>query len=342
MNIVSILLLPFSWIYGAVIWLRNRWYDANTSARKRVTVPVISVGNIIAGGTGKTPFVELLLEMLSRKGKKIAVVSRGYRRSSSGTVVVSDGRTLLEPVERAGDEPYQIAEKYPGAVVIVDEQRFRAAQLAAGKFQVDVIVLDDGFQHRSLHRDLDIVMLHDRTPERHRRLLPAGLMREPLSSLRRAHVLVRPADTHVPEPRSSASTVSVRRVPAEMRPVAGGAPKSLADFLGKTCVGFCGIGNPESFRGMLEEAGLHIGEFLRFRDHHAYTVRDLQRIAKIAESRSIELVLTTAKDSVRLKPSLDEVPWLAARCYLLEMKFTVVEGADALEKCVDNVFRKVA
>jgi len=153
-------------------------------------VPVVSVGNITTGGTGKTPVVEWIVRHFLNQNLKVAVVSRGYRRTSRGTVVVSDGRSVLAAPDIGGDEAFQIARKFPAAIVVVDERRIRGARVALTNFGAKVVVLDDGFQHRSLHRTLDIVMVDAVPGLRRIRMLPAGLRREPVASLKRATIVV--------------------------------------------------------------------------------------------------------------------------------------------------------
>ncbi|MFH2004154.1 MAG: tetraacyldisaccharide 4'-kinase, partial [Bacteroidota bacterium] len=186
----KIFLLPLSFLYSIIIFIRNLFYDIRVFGVNRVNVPVISIGNLTAGGTGKTPVIEYLVNYFKRKNIKVAVISRGYKRNTKGTLVVSDGSSIIAKPEQAGDEPYQIAVRFQEAVVIVDENRFRGAKLAVEKYKPEVILLDDSFQHRRIHRDLDIVLIDVTKPPHKEYMLPAGLRREPLSSLKRTNVLL--------------------------------------------------------------------------------------------------------------------------------------------------------
>lgn len=311
-----------------------------------VSVPVISVGNITAGGTGKTPFVELLVKLLTLKGNKVAVVSRGYRRRSSGTVIVSDGHALLETAEHSGDEPYQIAAKFRSAVVVVDAHRYQAAKLSVEKFNVDVVLLDDGFQHRSLHRDLDIVMIDEDQSVRRKRLLPAGLMREPLSSLRRADVLVRSSgdggNTGDTRRFDSKPVVTVRRIPKTVELIDRSKARPVRDLRDTQCIAFCGIGNPQSFRRTLDETGLHVKEFFIFGDHYPYSQRDMANIEECAKKLATEFVVTTEKDAVRLEGLVATMPWLSAHCHFLEIELVVIHGEEILNDRIDQMLRKAA
>ncbi len=189
LNALRKLLVPFSRVYGAIVAARNFFYDRGLFTITAVGTPVISVGNITAGGTGKTPLVEYIVRTILDSGARPAVLSRGYRRTTTGTVTVSDGVKVLADADRAGDEPAQIARKFPGCVVVVDEDRVRGARFLESAFHPDVIVLDDGFQHRALRRDLDIVVVADGAGGSG--LLPSGDGREPESSLRRADIVVK-------------------------------------------------------------------------------------------------------------------------------------------------------
>jgi tetraacyldisaccharide 4'-kinase len=180
------LLFPFSLLYWLVSAVRNWFFDIGFLKSEKVSVPVISVGNISAGGVGKTPFIELLIDNSTTLGR-LSVVSRGYGRKSAGTVVVSDGRGKIASVENSGDEPIQLALKFPKVIVVVDEQRVRGARKAI-ELGAEVILLDDGFQHRYLHRDLDIVLLTSKEILKGDIMLPAGNRREPWKSDRKSVV----------------------------------------------------------------------------------------------------------------------------------------------------------
>ena len=189
-------LLPASWLFGAGVRLRNLLFDTGAFTSHRAGVPVISVGNISAGGTGKTPLVELLARRLRESGARVAVLSRGYGRLTSGYQIVSNGQQLCADAISAGDEPAQMAENLKGVVVAVDERRARGAMRIAREFRPAVIILDDGFQHRALHRDLDIVIMTAGEILGTSELLPAGYRREPWSALSRAdHLVVSGWDT---------------------------------------------------------------------------------------------------------------------------------------------------
>jgi tetraacyldisaccharide 4'-kinase len=346
-KLLQIILVPLSWLYALVLYVRNIGYDLHFFHVERVSVPVISVGNITAGGTGKTPFVEYLLGYLLKKNKKVAVISRGYKRSTSGTVIVSDGGKLYADACTSGDEPYQVARKYPKVVVIVDERRVRAAKLAIQKFGVDVILLDDGFQHRALGRDVDIVLVDVKQSLRGTLMLPAGLRRESLSSMRRADVL---AFTHVSDSRmrpeelnqhTSAKTIKVNFIPKLLFQVYGTSHSALNGVNGKSCVAFCGIGQPEYFRTTLSNLGLKVVDFHFFSDHHFYTIFDLKKIQKSFENFKAQIIVTTEKDAVRLL-SIELPVLLSNFMYYVEIGAQIIEGENLLHRLIDTKLKGAA
>ncbi len=183
-------LVLFSFCYGFIIWIRNTLFDWRILRIKKFNLPVISVGNISAGGTGKTPFTMELIRLLNQKYKRITIISRGYKRQSHGLQVVCDGHGFLAAVETGGDEPVLIARRFPGCVVLVSEKRSQAIEQAVRQFQSELIILDDAFQHRWVERDVNIVLLAQSNLLGREWLLPAGHLREPLDSLKRANLVM--------------------------------------------------------------------------------------------------------------------------------------------------------
>ena len=306
------LLLPFSFLYWLGVVVRNWFFDLGVLTSHKVNAPVISVGNISAGGVGKTPFVEMLIERLNF-GHRVAVVSRGYHRKTSGTVVVSDGHGKLSSTENSGDEPMQLAQKYPELLVVVDEDRVRGAQKAV-ELGANVILLDDGFQHRYLHRDLNIVLLTVEEILNGDVLLPSGNRREPLTSLKRADLIVvtRCADVQEYE-RASAAGREQNLLPAET-PIVGVKTKLKAfkrvssneivnteAFANKNIITFSGIGNPKSFEDLMMTANVKVLKHIVFSDHHWYKESDIKRIIGIRKQTHADFIITTEKDAVRLR-----------------------------------------
>lgn len=334
MKLWQILLLPFSWLYGFGMMLRNWCYDVGIFHITKVNVPVISVGNVTVGGTGKTPMVEYLIRYFQNQNKNVAVLSRGYRRLSKGTVVITSGQKERGSVEMLGDEPYQIATKFPNVTVIVDNQRARGAKVAEQE-NVDVILLDDGFQHRALYRDMDIVMMNNSEFVKTTPLLPAGMRREPFSALKRASIVVVNG--------KSSPTVSLKpQVSISYKPVAlrglDGRTQPLEHVKGKSCVAFCGIAHPESFKKTLLQQGVHILGWKTFPDHHQYRQNDMDDVMNMFRERNAEYLLTTEKDSARLRNTSLRFP--REMLFYIEIQLTIEEGEEVLHSLLQHTMAR--
>jgi tetraacyldisaccharide 4'-kinase len=272
---------PLTGLYGAATAARNTLFDRGVLASRRLEQPVISVGNLSAGGSGKTPFVIALGELLTARGIRFDVLSRGYRRKTRGALVVeSDGNAA-----DFGDEPLLIARRL-GVPVIVGESRYAAGRVAEQRFQPQLHILDDGFQHRSLARDFDIVLMTER--DFADSLLPSGRLREPLSSLRRANAIVLPAG--VPADHPALLQKPVWRVEREL----------VLPSLPFAPVVFCGIARPERFFAQVRAAGITPAAEAGFRDHHAYDRNDINRLLAMRGKLGAGGFLTTEKDAMNL------------------------------------------
>lgn len=284
---------PLSAAYGAATALRNSLFDRGALPSRRLQQPVVSVGNLSVGGAGKTPFVIALGEMLTARGIRFDVLSRGYGRSTRGVLVV-------EPTGHAtdfGDEPLLIARRL-GVPVIVGASRYAAGQVAEQKFQSQLHILDDGFQHRSLARSFDIVLMTERDFDD--RLLPSGRLREPLSSLRRADAIVLPEEL-------SAQNEAIERLAAHGKLIWRMQRKVFVPAESVAPIVFCGIARPKQFFAQLRAAGIAPAAEVEFRDHHAYTRRDIERLLAMRGKLGAGGFLTTEKDSVNLGPLQEEL-----------------------------------
>lgn len=324
-----------------MIGVRNILYDRGILGVTSVGCPVISVGNITTGGTGKTPFVEFLVSHFLERGAKTALLSRGYGRSSGGTVTVSDGVSLLCGADMGGDEAVQVARKYPRCVVVVDADRVRGARHVVEKFSPDVILLDDGFQHRALHRDLDIVVLDGSRDFASMPMLPAGHRREPLSALRRAHFFIRnrfdPGSPDAPGTGADHRTASAEmryRLIAFRSAKTGGAV-GIDRLRAETISAFCGIGNPRSFRSLLEGAGIRPAAFMEFPDHHRYTADDFSGMSETANRSGSSHLVTTEKDAVRIGRIDAVAGTLADRVVYAVIGAELTSGKERLIAAVD-------
>ena len=302
-------------LFSAVVAARNALYDHGVLKQQRLPRPVVSVGNLSVGGAGKTPFVILLAELLRQHGLRAAVLSRGYGRKSSGVLVVDASGS---PV-RFGDEPLLIARRLPDVPVVVGENRYQAGLEAERRFEFDVHLLDDAFQHRRLARDFDIVLVSRRDLQD--RLLPSGRLREPLSALTRADAVVWSEPGDLPSLPASIPVWRVRRQ-LELPPQSPAKP-----FV------FCAIAGPERLLRDLESAGVQAAGHRWFRDHHAYTEADIHGLCREADRAGADGFLTTEKDAVKLDALPAQLPNLAVVSLSLELE----NAQQALTTILDKV-----
>jgi tetraacyldisaccharide 4'-kinase len=305
---------PLAFIYGAGVRARNALYSRGALPARRLAGPVISVGNLSVGGSGKTPFVLLLGGLLKERGVKFDILSRGYGRATRGVLFVDPAGTSSD----FGDEPLLLARRL-NVPVIVGEDRFAAGQWAENKFGPQLHLLDDGFQHRALARDFDIVLV---TPDDARdELLPAGRLREPLSALSRADAIV------------LTSGAPAEGFPLDGKLVWRVRRGIVATNLPAKAVAFCGIARPKNFFLQLRTAGVELLAEAVYRDHHRYTGQDIQDLLKVRQQSGAEAFVTTEKDAINLSEYLSTLGSLTVVAVKMELK----DAADA----VDTILRKV-
>ena len=305
---------PFATIYGRIVGVRNALYDRGVLRTRRLQGGVVSVGNLSVGGSGKTPFVLLLGELLKSRGIRFDVLSRGYGRKSRGA-------RLVDPAGLAqdfGDEPLLIARRLQ-VPVVVGEDRFEAGRLAEARFGVQLHVLDDGFQHRGLARDFDIVLVI--AQDANERLLPVGRLREPLTSLRRA-------DTVVLTGGASADTFPLDGIPV-WRVRRGIAPQNVPP----RPVVFCGVARPQNFVLQLRAANVDPVAEAFYGDHHAYSERDVRELLQLKQQSEGGGFVTTEKDAINLGGYLSALQPLA----VVPVKMELIEAANA----VDTMLRTI-
>jgi tetraacyldisaccharide 4'-kinase len=305
---------PLASIYGAVVSARNALYDRGVLRTRRLQGPVISVGNVSAGGSGKTPFVMVLGGLLQARGIKFDVLSRGYGRKSRGVLLVDPGGLP----NQFGDEPLLIARKLR-VPVIVGEDRVAAGVFAESKFGSQLHLLDDGFQHRALARDFDIVLVTPQDADDH--LLPRGRLREPLSSLRRADAIV------------LASGAASEKFPLEQKSVWRVRRGIVPQNVPSRPVVFCGIARPQNFVLQLRAANIDPVAEAFYRDHHAYTEKDVRELLELKQRSEAGGFVTTEKDAVNLGPFLSSLQPLA----VVPVRMELTDAANA----VDTILRKI-
>ena len=334
--------MPLSWIYSKIIGARNLLYNRGIFDSFDLGARTISIGNITAGGTGKTPLVAYIAEILAGRGEIVCILTRGYgRQNPKERVLVSDGQRILAKPREAGDEPFELSQKLLGkAIVIADADRFGSGEWAKRRFGVTAFVLDDAFQHRKVKRDIDIVCIDATDPFGGGMMLPAGRLREPSENLQRANVIVLMAEQPIPYHLGLRRDIqdiapdafifealrSIRRcIPLEDFLV--GQTETGDRILSEKVFGFCGLGNPANFRGNLVREGFQVSGMKAYGDHHRYNQQDIVDIEKAATEVKAVALLTTAKDAVKLGGLKFTIP-----CYVvaIELVFENPDGFAAM------------
>ena len=320
-------LMPLGLLYGAAMRARMALYRKGVLASFDLGVPVISVGNITTGGTGKTPAVAWVAQALARDGLRVCILTRGYgRKGAERRVLVSDGERILAEAKEGGDEPRLLAEMLKGsAAVVSDRDRVAAARWARERLGSEVFVLDDGFQHLRVKRELDIVTVDATNPFGGGRLLPQGRLRESQASLRRADLIIitrseQAADIYAlkreVEQWSGRNNVLISRTrTGAVRPLALQSHVPSFPASSYRVAAFCALGNPKAFFRHLERSRFDLTYTRAFTDHHSYAQTDVDRVTREAREHGAEALLTTAKDAVKLRSLRFELP-----CFVVEIE----------------------
>jgi tetraacyldisaccharide 4'-kinase len=311
--------------YGGVVRAKAFFYSIGLRNPKRILCPVISVGNITVGGTGKTPLVMELAKGLMERGIPVAILSRGYKGKQASGPLVSDGQTLFLSPEESGDEPFLMAKSLKGIPVLVGKDRFVNGQMALQRFGVRGLLLDDGYQHLRLHRDLNILLIDSHIGFGDHHLLPRGILREPLVHLRRTHLFVltkvenheacKPLREKLHQVHPSSPVFHSHYEPRGLISPEG-EWEGLGSLRAKKALALSGIANPQYFSLLLRKCGMEIVQEAIFPDHHNFTAKDLVSIEE--KSKGVDWIVTTEKDMVKLKKlMIDHLPIRALR---IEMK----------------------
>lgn len=338
-------MIPFSLIYSFVIYLRNKFYDAGIFKSFKISKPVVSIGNITAGGTGKTPLTIFIAEYFLRKGKTTGIISRGYNRKSNDFCLVSDGNCINDNVEQSGDEliliSKQLIKNFKGKFFIAaGRDRIASSDYLIYKFNPDVIILDDAFQHRKIKRDIDIVLIDsedfnmNKFPDH--LSLPSGKMRESISGLRRADLIIQ--NNKASELRMNSKLESYKKELISMR------YKTEYFMDNKNCIlqkenydaiVFSGIANDESFIKMINISGINIDEVVKFSDHYNYKKKDIECLkGKYSDNK---IFITTEKDFVKIKKFEDFVSDYPV--YYLKMKIEINDNKNILTGKLDELLK---
>jgi tetraacyldisaccharide 4'-kinase len=341
--IPPIILMPLSALYGTLMRARSALYQTGALRTHAVNVPVISVGNLTTGGTGKTPLVEWLARACAGEGARTCVLTRGYKRANpKRRVLVSDGENLFADAREAGDEPRLLAENLLGmASVVCDADRVAAARWALTNLRTEVFVLDDGFQHERLKRDLDILTI-DATNAwggNPASLLPRGRLREPLSAMRRADLIVmtrteqarhlQTLRTQIGNLSGGLSIIAAQTRTKYMSALANSLHQrdTHIEDLPQLLAAFCAIGNPQSFFDHLRREQINLTYTRAFADHYAYTQADIDSFTREAQKWGARGFLTTAKDAVKLRSLRFDLP-----CYFVAIELAFDDEATLRRK----------
>lgn len=358
----KIFLRGLSFIFAGLVKLRFFLYRNRILKDQPLGCLVVVVGNLTVGGTGKTPVVEKFARSLQNRGRKVAILSRGYksrdlkketfkerlwRKYVTGgdplpPKVVSDGEKVLLDSEWAGDEPFMLAKNLPGVVVLVDKDRVKSGTYAIKHFGCDTLILDDGMQYLPLKGRLNLLLVDKTNPFGNRKLLPRGILREPVRHLKRASYVFLTKSDGVPDPELEAliqrhnpgvDVIECTHQPQYLKEVNGDRRLELKDLKGRRIGAFSGIAVPQSFEGFLRNYGANLPYTRRFMDHHRFEENELLSIAEEAKAAGLEFLVTTEKDAVRIPESID----FSVPLYYLRLEIEILRGADDFDEAVSRV-----
>ncbi len=347
-------LKQLSLLFRAIVQTRLGFYDAGLLPRSHLGCQIISVGNVTVGGTGKTPVVEIFARELQAAGRKVAILSRGYRKKEKSFLerlflgdqispprVVSDGNRILLDSEMSGDEPYMLASNLPGVVVLVDKDRVKSARYAIKHFGCDMLILDDGFQYQRMQHRHEVVLVDHTNPFGNGHLLPRGILREPARNIRRANfIFITKSDGKSEALRRQLSLLNptaeiteCRHHPCYFKNAETGAKMEIGAVAGKQVVVLSGIAAPGGFENSIRGMGAKVLVCERFVDHHRYRQQEILEVVNHAVELGADAILTTEKDAVRL-PRMEnpKVP-----IFYLRMDIQIIDGYDNFKECVARI-----
>ena len=351
------LLAAFSVVFAAAAALRRLLYRVGALRRFPLGVQVVSIGNVTAGGTGKTPVTEIFARTLAAEGRKVAILSRGYRRKEapfwvraftqvvSPPLVVSDGRHVLLDSTTGGDEPYMLASNLPGVAVVVDRDRVKAGRWAVNRLGCDTIILDDGFQYQRLKHSIDVLLVDATNPFGNGRLLPRGILREPARRLKHSDIIfltkckgdVSAVREEIRRHTAHAEIVECTHAPKLLKDVWSREEFPLEWLRGKTLCTLSGIASPKGFENSLRSLGAKVVWCERYADHHRYDSSEILYALNRTSDIGADALVTTEKDAVRF-PRLESTP---VRCLYLRIAIEIISGAENFASIINRIcFRK--
>ncbi len=357
-DLMANFLYGLSFLFSAIVQSRLHLYENRIFRNKPLGCLVVVVGNLTVGGTGKTPVVEKLARTLNERGRKVAILSRGYKSKKEALPkklwrqlthgeeappkIVSDGVSVLLDSEVAGDEPYMLARNLPGVVVLCDKNRVKAGSYAIRHFGCDTLILDDGFQYLPLKGRLNLLLIDKTNPFGNQHLLPRGILREPIKHLSRAnYIFLTKSDgtrdetllEQIREHNTEAEIIECAHKPQYLQAVAGDERLPLEALKGARIGAFSGIASPESFESMLRQFGAEIRYNQRFLDHHRFTRYEIERLYRKAGQAGLDMIVTTEKDAVRLFADVEApVP-----VYYLRLEIAILSGEEDFEGATERI-----
>ena len=350
-------LKPFSWLFLAVVEIRYLLYRTGLLRRYPLGTQVISIGNVTAGGTGKTPVTEIFARTLAAEGRRVAILSRGYRRREAPwwqrlftqviekPLVVSDGRRVLLDSATGGDEPYMLASNLPGVAVVVDRNRVKAGRHAVNRLGCDTLILDDGFQYQKLKHSIEVVLVDSTNPFGNGNLLPRGILREPVRNLKRADIIfltkcrgdVSAVKEEIRRFNRTAEIVECNHTPKVLKDVWSREEFPLSWLAGKTTGTLSGIASPKGFENSLRHLGAKVVWCERYADHHRYDASEVLYALNRTADMGADALVTTEKDAVRF-PRLETSP---VRCLYLRIAIEILAGGESFAEIINRIcFRK--
>lgn len=347
------ILKGLSYVFAAVVGIRYFFYRIGLLRRFPLGIQVISIGNVTAGGTGKTPVTELFARTLAAEGRRVAILSRGYRRkerpfwqrifsqSITPPLVVSDGRRVLLDAAIGGDEPYMLASNLPGVAVVVDRDRVKAGRWAVKRLGCDTLILDDGFQYQRLKHTIEVVLVDATNPFGNGYMLPRGILREPVRHLKRADIIFLtkcPDDTievtrEIRNYNKTAAIVECRHSPKLLRDVWSREEQPLEWLKGKTLCTLSGIASPRGFEDSLRHMGAKVVWCERYADHHRYDSTEVLYALNRTADIGADALVTTEKDAVRF-PRFETTP---VKCFYLRIAIDILKGREHFNRIINRI-----
>ena len=353
MRALLALLKALSLLFALVVSVRYLFYKTGILRRYPLGIQVISIGNVTAGGKGKTPVTELFARSLAARGRKVAILSRGYRRKEASwwqrmftqvidpPLVVSDGKRVRLDSAVGGDEPYMLASNLPGVAVVVDRDRVKAGRYAIKRLGCDTIILDDGFQYQRLKHSVEVVLVDSTNPFGNGNMLPRGILREPVRHLKRADIIfltkcrgdVSETVSEIRKHNKKAEIVKCSHSPKVLKDVWSREEFPLSWLEGKTVCTLSGIASPKGFENSLRHLGAKVVWCERYADHHRYDPSEILYALNRTADMGSDALVTTEKDAVRF-PRFETVP---VKCLYLRIAIDILDGAESFRKMVDRI-----